>query len=158
MVAAFLMLAMASHVIRQQTAVVVAEMRERRRRDMLMQLLMGSNMPLTSQTRQKVERSPNGWRSSTMYGYVYGKDGVRNSDSVFKSNFRMSAPFFDLLCERLRTNAAYACLARNWERRNRGEKFSGKEPVPYEFRIASCLYLFAQGGNLKPTAHGGVPS
>ena len=65
MVAAFLMLAMASHVTRQQTAVVVAEMRERRRRDMLMQLLMGSNMPLTSQTRQKVERSPNGWRSRT---------------------------------------------------------------------------------------------
>ena len=152
MVAAFLMLAMASHVTRQQTAVVFAQMRERRRRELLMLLLMGSNMPLTTQTRQKVERSPNGWRSSTMFGYVYGKDGVRNSDSAFKSNFRMSAPLFDLLCERLRTNAAYASLARNWERRNRGEKFSGKEPVPYEFRIASCLYLFAQGGNLKPTA------
>ena len=87
-----------------------------------------------------------------MYGYVYGKDGVRNSDSVFKSNFRMSAPLFDLLCERLRTNAAYASLAKNWAKRNRGDKVIGKEPVPYEFRIATCLYLFAHGGSLKPTA------
>ena len=90
MVAAFLLLAMASHVTRMQTMVVVAQMREGRRRELLVQLLMSSNMPLTTQTRRKVERSPNGWRSSTMYGYVYGKDGVRNSDSVFKSNFRMS--------------------------------------------------------------------
>jgi hypothetical protein len=50
----------ASHVTRMQTAVVVAQMRERRRRELLMQLLMGSNMPLTTQTRQKVERTPNG--------------------------------------------------------------------------------------------------
>ena len=89
MVAAFLLLAMASHVTRMQTMVVVAQMREGRRRELLVQLLMSSNMPLTTQTRRKVERSPNGWRSSTMYGYVYGKDGVRNSDSVFKSNFRI---------------------------------------------------------------------
>ena len=94
MVAAFLLLAMASHVTRMQTMVVVAQMRERRRRELLMQLLMCSNMPLTTQTRRKVERSPNGWRSSTMYGYVYGKDGVRNSDSVFKSNFRFFFFFF----------------------------------------------------------------
>ena len=110
MVSAFLFLAMAAHVTRQQTALVIAQMRERRRRELLMQLLLHKDMPLTTHTRRKVERSPNGWRSSTMFGYVYGKDGVRNSDSVFKSNFRMSAPFFDLLCERLRTNAAYACL------------------------------------------------
>ena len=52
---------MASHVTRMQTAAaVVAQMRERRRRELLMQLLMGSNMPLTTQTRQKVERTPNG--------------------------------------------------------------------------------------------------
>jgi hypothetical protein len=99
---------MASHVTRSHTAVVLAQMREQRRRELLMQLLMRNDMPLTTQTRRKVERAPNGWRGSTMHGYVYGKGGVRNSDAVFKSNFRMSAPLFDLLCERLRINAAYA--------------------------------------------------
>ena len=86
-----------------------------------------------------MERSPNGWLSSTMYGYVFGKDGVRNSDDVFRSNFRMGAGTFDLLCERLRGNAAYKFVHDSYVRRERGEQIRGKKPVPYEFRIATCL-------------------
>jgi hypothetical protein len=120
---------------------VAHQMRERRRRVLLMDLLLQSRTPLTTQTRSNVERSPNGWLSSTMYGYVFGKDGVRNSDDVFRSNFRMGAGTFDLLCERLRGNAAYKFAHDSYVRRERGEKIAGKKPVRYEFRIATCLYL-----------------
>ena len=121
MVAAeFLLLAAASHVLRAQMSDVAHQMRERRRRVLLMDLLLHWQTPLTTQTRTKVERSPNGWLSSTMYGYVFGKDGVRNSDDVFRSNFRMGAGTFDLLCERLRGNAAYKFVHDSYVRRERG--------------------------------------
>ena len=61
-----LMLAAASHVLRAQMSDVAHQMRERRRRILLMDLLLQSRTPLTTQTRTKVERSPNGWLSSTM--------------------------------------------------------------------------------------------
>ena len=97
MVAAeLLLLAAAAHVQRMQMSDVAHQMRERRRRVLLMDLLLQSRTPLTTRTYTKVERSPNGWLSSTMYGYVFGKDGVRNSDDVFRDNFRMGAGTFDL--------------------------------------------------------------
>ncbi len=117
-----LMLAAASHVLRAQMLDVAHQMRERRRRVLLMDLLLQSKTPLTTRTYRKVERPPNGWLSSTMCGYVLGKDGVRNSDDVFRSNFRMGAGTFDLLCERLRGNAAYKFVHDSWVRRDAGGK------------------------------------
>ena len=153
MVAAeLLLLAAAAHVQRMQLSDVAHQMRQRRRRLLLMDLAFHWQTPLTTRPYTKVERSPNGWMSSTMYGYVFGKDGVRNSDDVFRANFRMGAGTFDLLCERLRGNAAYKFAHDSYVRRESGEKIRGKKPVRYEFRIATCLYLFAHGGNLKPVA------
>jgi hypothetical protein len=138
MVAAeLLLLAAAAHVQRMQMSDVAHQMRQRRRRLLLMDLAFHWQTPLTSQTRRKVERSPNGWMSSTMYGYVFGKDGVRNSDDVFRANFRMGAGTFDLLCERLRGNAAYKFAHDSYVRRESGEKIRGKKPVR---RWGWCLH------------------
>jgi hypothetical protein len=77
-----LMLAVASHVLREQMSDVAHAMRERRRRALLMELLMHSKAPLTTRTSTKVERSPNGWLSSTMYGYVFGKDALLSAAAL----------------------------------------------------------------------------
>ena len=84
MVAAeLLLLAAAAHVQRMQMSDVAHQMRQRRRRILLMDLAFHWQTPLTTRQYTKVERSPNGWMSSTMYGYVFGKGGVRNSDDVW---------------------------------------------------------------------------
>ena len=53
------------------------------------------------------------------------------------------------LCERLRGNAAYKFAHDSYVRRERGEKIRGKKPVRYEFRIATCLYLFGLNTKMR---------
>ena len=148
MVAAFLMLAMASHVLRAQNDSFVHQMRSRRRRLLLQELLLMSDFPSTTRTRREVFRSTKKWRSSTMHGYVYGD----NADSIWRENFRVNKATFGVLVAKLKHSPAFEHVTRSHARRRRGERIRGVVPVPVEFRIATCLYVFAHGGNLKPIA------
>jgi hypothetical protein len=106
--------------------------------------VLRSDTPLTTQTRRTVTRSVNGWKSSTMWGYVYGD----NSDSIFRENIRMNKANFLRLVNRLQSAKVYEWFSR----RDLDHNIRGVVPSPLPFRVATVLYLFAHGGNLKVVA------
>ena len=79
-----------------------------------------------------------------MWGYVYGD----NSDSIFRENIRMNKANLFRLVNRLQTAKVYE----HFSRRDLDHNIRGVVPSPLPFRVATVLYLFAHGGNLKVVA------
>ena len=116
----------------------------------------------TTAPRRQVQRALGKWRGSTVGGYVNG------DDQTYKVNFRCSRETFGLL-HGLLLDTRFATAAETrpvWHaaqlsglrKRYRTRVITAhkmtaiRDPPDLRFKLAACLYVFGQGGVLKPLA------
>ena len=98
----------------------------------------GKSKKRTGYKRRRVVRADGGWIGSTMQGYI----GPDSYDSVYQKNFRVTESTFDLLLKQLQ------CGGYLLDNKNRNPLYR----IPGRFKLAVCLYFFAQGTGWKAAA------
>lgn len=97
--------------------------------------------------RTFIERTPEQWRTSTIFSYLY-----HGSAAVFRQNFRLTRPIFNtlvrLVAPRMRTTRTTPIQPN----RVNQQSAAMRRHAPPEFRVAAVLYWLAQGGHIKPVA------